>query len=554
VRAPESLAEWGWRLFQAGPKPPPRRLIDRLAGPLDDMLQALVQEAGTGLAILDHQGAILRVNPCLQQMVGEGCDLSPGRRAMVIFCARQAGEVWGEIEPVLLGVRPPRKFIARLAGDGASQATAEVATVVLREADGPISGVVLTLVDISAQTRLEAQMMQSQKLQAVGEFAAGVAHDFNNLLTAVIGAADEVLARGPADPDTIDDLHQIRSSADRGADLVRQLLAFGRQQALQPRSVAVNDAVQSLTGLLRRLLGGRVSLELSLDSPGSMVRMDPTQLDQVLVNLAVNARDAMKAGGRLTLRTGQIALEQALIQGAETIPPGRYAVVAVEDTGIGIPADLLPRIFDPFFTTRRDQGGSGLGLFTVQGIIRRSGGFLTMESVEGQGTRFCIHLPRHEAGEVLRPPDPDAPAALTAAGPCGRTVLLVDDDDGVRYLADRTLRKRGWTVLGADSGEAALALLHEDAARTAALSIIVTDAAMPGLDGLALVRAVRALRPGLPAILTSGYAEATIRGDRGAEGVQFLSKPYTQQAMMAAVEAWALPAGGSIRNETGPMR
>jgi two-component system, cell cycle sensor histidine kinase and response regulator CckA len=526
-----------------------RRLVDRLAGPPDDMLQALVQEAGVGMAILDHQGAILRVNLCLQRMAGEGCDLSPGRRATAIFCEQHADEVWAEIEPVLLDMRPPRKFVATL---GASQPTVEASSVVLREADGQISGVILTLVDISAQTQLEAQVRQSQKLQAVGELAAGVAHDFNNLLTAVIGAADEVLARGPADPDTIDDLHQIRSSADRGAALVRQLLTFGRQQALQPRVVAINDAVRSLAGLLRRLLGSTVALELNLHSPGLMVRMDPTQLDQVLVNLAVNARDAMKEGGRLTLNSGSITLDEAHVQGGETIPPGGYVVVEVQDTGTGIPVELLPRIFDPFFTTRRDQGGSGLGLFTVQGIIRRSGGFLIVASEEGQGTRFRIYLPRYEAGESLCPPD--VPAAPIAADPGGRTVLLVDDEDGVRHMADRALRKRGWTVIAADSGEAALALLHEDAARVGSLSIILSDAMMPGMDGLALVRAVRALRPGLPAILTSGYAETAIPGDRGTEGAYFLSKPYTLHAMMAMVEDCALQVDRPIRNETRSVR
>jgi two-component system cell cycle sensor histidine kinase/response regulator CckA len=549
VKIVAALAKWGRRLSPAWRTSSGRRLIDRLAGPPDDMLQALVQEAGVGMAILDRHGAILRMNPCLQRM--GGCDNSPADRVSAIFCEQQAGTVWAEIEPVLLGIRPPRKFVARL---GASGVTVEASSVVLREAEGPISGIVLTLVDISAQTRLEAQVMQSQKLQAVGELAAGVAHDFNNLLTAVIGAADEVLARGPADPDTIDDLRQIRSSADRGADLVRQLLTFGRQQALQPRIVAINDAVQSLAGLLRRLLGSNVALELNLDSPGPAVRMDPTQLDQVLVNLAVNARDAMRGGGRLTLCTRSITLDQAFVQGGETISPGCYGVVEVQDTGTGIPAEMLFRIFDPFFTSKRDQGGSGLGLFTVQSIVQRSGGFLAVESEEGRGTRFRIHLPRHEQETAESLPPPNTPRAPAAADPGGRTVLLVDDDDGVRTMTGRALRKRGWTVIAVDSGDAALAWLHEDAARAGSLSIIVSDAMMPGIGGPALVRAVQALQPGLPAILTSGYAETAIPGGRAAGWMQFLAKPYTLQAIMAVVEECALPVGGSIRNETRPVR
>ncbi len=509
------------------------RLIDRLAGPPDDLLQALVQEAAAGMAILDHQGGILRVNPRLQLMAG--VEIPPGGQVTALFCAQQAEAVWGEIEPVLLGVRPPRTFVATL---GESRLTVEASPVAVGEVDGQVSGVVLTLVDVSVRAQLVEQLMKSQRLEAVGTLAAGVAHDFNNLLTAMMGAADEALARGLADPDTMEDLRQIRSSAGRGADLVRQLLAFGREPASQPRVVGINDAVESLAGLLRRLLGPGVTLELDFGQPGAAIRMDPTQLDQVLVNLAVNARDAMKDGGRLTLRTLSVTLDQALTQGGEVIPPGRYGVVQVRDTGTGIPAEMLPRIFDPFFTTRRDQGGTGLGLFTVLGVVRRAGGYLAVESEAGQGTEFRIYLPQHEGGESPR--RPDAPAA-PAADPGGRAVLLVDDDDGVRHMASRALRNRGWTVLAADSGEAALALLQEESARAGSLSLIVSDAVMPGMDGLALVRAVRALRPGLPAILTSGYAEAVARSGQGADRVHFLSKPYPLQALMQAVEEHAEP-------------
>ena len=215
--------------------------------------------------------------------------------------------------------------------------------------------------DITAQRRLEAQLTQSQKLQAVGQLAGGIAHDFNNLLTAVMGAADDALARKLPDQETVEDLEQIRGSAERGAALVRQLLAFGRQQTLQPRPVSINASVESVSGLLRRLLGSTIRLELQLEQPGRTVRVDPTQLDQVLVNLAVNARDAMAEGGQLTLRTGSITLYRPLVRGEETIPPGRYVMVEVQDTGVGIPPDVLPRIFDPFFTTRARAGWQRAG-------------------------------------------------------------------------------------------------------------------------------------------------------------------------------------------------
>ncbi len=541
---------WEWRWPRRRPRT--KQLIERLAGPLDDMLQVLVQESSVGIAIVDQAGRLIRVNDALQRMVDRECDLSAGQPVRNIFCEERQEEVWDELAPALQGRRPPRSFITMLQGKGGvSEQTVEVSAVALRESDDTVSGAVLQLTDISAQKRLEAQLAQSQKLQAVGQLAGGIAHDFNNLLTAIIGAADEALARGLPETETVEDLEQILTSATRGAALVRQLLAFGRQQTLQPRAVSINEAVENLTGLLRRLLGSTIRLELELEQPGRTVRVDPTQLDQVLVNLAVNARDAMADGGQLTLRTGHITLYRALIRGEETIPPGRYVMVEVQDTGTGIPPDVLPRIFDPFFTTRRERGGSGLGLSTVHGIIRQSDGFLAVDSLLGKGTRIRIYLPRHDgdamaiprlpAGDVaVAAPAPQPGVAAVPSGtPAGRTVLLVDDEDGVRRLAARALTKEGWTVLSAESGEAALALLADQADGTK-LSAVLSDVVMPGMDGPSLVRAVRSLHPGLPAILASGYAEEAVRGDLAAEDIAFLPKPYTLKAMLAAVDERAL--------------
>ena len=552
----------------------PARLIDRLAAPLDDLLQVVVGEAGIGMAVIDCEGIIVRVNDSLCRMVGDTHrGLGPGQPVADIFCADSQKEAWAKIAPAVQGSGLARTFTSMLCGPEGLRRTVTVFAVPLREADGAISGAMLQLSDITAQRRLEAQLLQSQKLQAVGQLAAGIAHDFNNLLTAVIGAAEEALER-PLDPLTQEDLQQIRSSAERGADLVRQLLAFGRQQALQPQVLAINDTVMRVSALLRRVLGGKVFLELDLESPGKLVCVDPTQLDRVLINLAVNARAAMPEGGRLTLHTGHITLYRALVHGPETIPPGRYVMVEVQDTGIGIPSELLPRIFEPFFTTRREQGGSGLGLSTVHGIVRQSGGYLAVESEVGRGTRFRIYLVRHDAPAAIladapailapepapslpafpRPvfppmePPPVAPALPTppAAAACvtagGRLILLVDDEDGVRRLAVRALSNRGWAVLDAESAEAALALLQEDPAHLAALCAVVSDVVMPGMDGPALVRAVRALRPGMPAILVSGYAEEAVRGDLAHEATLFLPKPYTLKHLAAALQECALPA------------
>ena len=322
---------------------------------------------------------------------------------------------------------------------------------------------------------------------------------------------------GPPDPDA----QQILDSAGRGAGLVHQLLAFGRQQTLQPRALAVNEAITTLSSLLDRLLGAQVRLVLDLETPGRMVRVDPTQLDQVLVNLAVNARHAMPDGGTLTLRSGHINLYRSLILGEETIPPGRYVMIEVQDTGIGIPADVLPRIFDPFFTTRREHGGNGLGLSTVHGIVRQSDGFLAVESVMGKGSRFRIYLPRFDVEHATAKLE-QKPVSLTSSGE-RRVVLLVDDDDAVRRVAERALIRRGWTVLAADQADAALALVAAEGGEVCA---VISDVVMPGMDGPALVRALRETLPGLPAILVSGYAEETLRRQLVGEGVVFLAKPY----------------------------
>ncbi len=541
---------WPWHVL-----PEAKSLVERLAAPLDDALYVLVHESAIGIVIVDQHGRIVRVNPALRAMADRAYDLSPGDPAVDIFSEPQRAEVWEELRPMLRGSRPARAFVSTLRGKGNRlEHTVKVTAVVLREPDASVSGAVLQFTDLSAQRRLEAQLAHSQKLQSVGQLAAGIAHDFNNLLTAMLGAAEEALDRGPNGAETTADLQQIRTSAERGAALVRQLLAFGRQQTLQPRVMAINDAVLGLVDLLRRLLGSAVKLTLALDSPDCLVCVDPTQLDQVLVNLAVNARDAMPDGGELALQTGHITLYRALTRGQETIPPGRYVMVEVHDTGVGIPDDVLPRIFDPFFTTRRERGGSGLGLSTVHGIVRQSGGYLAVDSMVGQGTSFRIYLPRHSEPAVAIPAQPTGlPAGLVlpsiptlsrpiaASSGAGRLVLVVDDEAAVLRLAVRALTRGGWQVLAADTAEAALALLAEPE-QMAGLSAVVSDVVMPGMDGVELVREIRRHRPGLPAILASGYAEGAVHGDLAEQDILYLPKPYTLKAMVAAVDNRALPA------------
>ncbi|WP_270937901.1 ATP-binding protein, partial [Falsiroseomonas oryzae] len=397
------------------------------------------------------------------------------------------------------------------------------------------SGALLRVAPVAAAEQ-SAQNASAARLQSVGALAGGIAHDFNNLLTAISGSAEAALSRDPDGP-AAPELRQVMESAARGAALVRQLLAFARQQAMNPRVVELNDAVAAMGGLLKRLLGSRVRLSVELEQPGRRVRIDPTQLDQVIMNLALNARDAMPDGGSLRIATGHAVVLHPEPLGAEELPPGRYAVLEVGDSGAGIPPDLLPRIFDPFFTTKRDQGGSGLGLSTVHGIVRQSGGFIAAESRVGEGTTFRIWLPRHE-GTSDSPPPAEPPPAVVAPKPAeareGRTILLVEDEPALLSLAERALRRAGFDVLPAASAEDALELLEKGAPTPIAL---VSDVVMPGMDGLALAAKLRERDPDLPVLLVSGYAEVALGRDLEAERLKLLPKPYALADLVAELRA-----------------
>jgi two-component system cell cycle sensor histidine kinase/response regulator CckA len=467
------------------------------------LTQALLADPGAAVALLDAEARIVEAGPGLVALGGAAATLA---------------------EPVASEIREAVHHRKRLA------ASAELITP---EGRVPVSvsvvptgltapAAVLRMVDLRPERALQSQLAQAQRLQAVGQLAGGIAHDFNNLLTAISGAAEDLGSQTSAAGQ--DDLAQIRSSASRGADLVRQLLAFGGQQTLQPRVVALNDAVRSAASLLGRLLGPGITLRLELEEPGRRVQVDPTQLDQVLVNLAVNARDAMQGDGTLTIATGRRLLLQPETDGAQLLPPGRYATIEVRDTGPGIPQDVLPRIFEPFFTTKRGRGGTGLGLSTVHGIVRQSGGFLSVQTQPGQGTCFCITLPRHEAPLAI--PEQPAPPTPPARTENQAKLLLVDDEDAVRRVVARALRRAGWDVVEASCGEDALSL------DPGPLSLLISDVMMPGMDGPSLVRAARARQPSLPAILISGYADAAQRKQLAREDICFLAKPFAMSDLV----------------------
>ena len=405
------------------------------------------------------------------------------------------------------------------------------------EAGRPL--VLAVLDDATALKTLEAQFAQSQKMQAVGQLAGGIAHDFNNLLTAISGHCDLLLLRHDREGTDYADLVQIHQNANRAASLVGQLLAFSRKQTLRPQRVDLYDVLSELTHLLNRLLGEKVRLDLR-HAPGlGMIRADKRQLEQVLVNLAVNARDAMAEGGTIVIATERAELAEEMKRDRAVVPAGDYALIRVSDTGHGIPPDRLQKIFEPFYTTKRPGEGTGLGLSTAYGIVKQTGGFIFVDSVPGEGTTFLLYFPIHEAtaaelAAAAPPAPPPRPLVLQGEG----VVLLVEDEAPVRAFASRALRLRGYTVLEAENAEAALRLLDDPDVQ---VDIFVTDVVMPGMDGPSWVRKALERRPGVKVVFVSGYAEDSFADTQGriANSV-FLPKPFSLNDLTATVQGQLL--------------
>ncbi|ODP38303.1 response regulator [Sphingomonas turrisvirgatae] len=399
------------------------------------------------------------------------------------------------------------------------------------------AAVMLSLRDAGEEGRLKRQVAQATKMQAVGQLAGGVAHDFNNILTAVIGHCDLMLMRhAPGDSD-YDDIQQILLNSNRAAALTRQLLAFSRQQTLRPQVLQLPDVVSEVSNLLKRLLGETVQLEVNHGRNLGPVRADPGQLEQVVVNLAVNARDAMLAknpngGGTLTIETLSVPTHEVRAMDEDVLPVGDYTALRVSDTGTGIPAEVLAHIWEPFFTTKEVGKGTGLGLSTVYGIIKQSGGYIFAESPKGRGAVFTIYLPVHAAAEPAKLPAASAKPVQGDLWGSG-TVLLVEDEAMVRAVAERALARQGYTVLSAENGEAALELL----AKADKPDLLISDVVMPSMDGPTMVKHVRKLYPDLPILFMSGYAEEQLRKSIDIDNVAFLPKPFSVQQLAEAARA-----------------
>lgn len=391
---------------------------------------------------------------------------------------------------------------------------------------------IAVLNDATELKTLEAQFVQSQKMQAIGQLAGGVAHDFNNLLTAISGHCDLLLLRHDQGDQDFGDLVQINQNANRAAALVSQLLAFSRKQTLRPETLDLRDTLSDLTHLLNRLVGEKVTLTLSHDPVLKPVRADKRQLEQVLMNLVVNARDAMPQGGEIRIETEVIHLDDALERDRATLPPGEYVTVKVRDEGVGIAPDKIQKVFEPFYTTKRTGEGTGLGLSTAYGIIKQTGGYIFVDSVEGKGTEFIIYFPVHADLPHADVSSTDEQAPVQVRHGEG-VVLLVEDEAPVRAFASRALRLRGYTVLEAESAEDALKTLQDP---ELSVDVFVTDVVMPGLDGPTWVREALKERPQVRVVFVSGYAEGAF-GDAEPDipNSVFLPKPFSLNQLTETV-------------------
>jgi two-component system cell cycle sensor histidine kinase/response regulator CckA len=488
----------------------------------------LFAEAPVGIGFLDSNGAITECNSAFRELLApEAARLNGRRLADLVTPDDRPGVV------AALGASSVSQSSTPEIRGHASDRVCRLFVTTFADAEGGTSHVA-HLIDATEQKKLELQFAQSQKMQAVGQLAGGVAHDFNNLLTAMIGFCDLLLLRHRPGDQSFADLMQIKQNANRAASLVRQLLAFSRQQTLRPTVLSVTDVLAELTHLLRRLLGETIELDISHGRDLYSVKVDQGQLEQVIINLAVNARDAMgEDGGNLRIQTQNVELTAAIEREGETVPPGAYVLIEIADDGHGIAKEHLDRIFEPFFSTKDVGGGTGLGLSTVYGIVKQTGGFILVDSTVGMGTTFRIYLPRYQetvAEAAARQRETAQTRDLTGMA----NLLLVEDEDAVRSFAARALRKKGYTVTEASSGEQALEVLDGDGGD---VDVLITDVVMPTIDGPTLVKRARERQDDLKVIFISGYTEDSFRQQLdSAADVRFLSKPFSLKELAAAVK------------------
>jgi two-component system, cell cycle sensor histidine kinase and response regulator CckA len=483
--------------------------------------RTILENIGDGVMITDRQGRYVDVNPRACEVTGYSREELLQLNTVDTYLPDERADV------------PPG--LAELARSGSASYERSLlrkdGSVIIVEVNAralPAGNLLATLRDVTDRKRLEEQLRQAQKMEAVGRLAGGVAHDFNNVLTAIFGYADLMAEEVPASSAARQDLDEIRKAAQRATALTRQLLAFSRQQVLAPVVLSMNDLVEDVDKMLRRLVGEDVELRVALASDAGNVRADPGQLQQVIMNLVVNARDAMPTGGKLLIETADAELTEQYAELHQPVIPGQYVMLAVSDTGVGMDAQTRARIFEPFFTTKEKSKGTGLGLSTVYGIVKQSGGYIWVYSEAGHGTTFKVYLPR-----VNAPVEPQPPAREAATVTGTETILLAEDDEMLRPLAKGLLGKLGYTVLEAENAEQALAVAG---AHPGPIHLLVADVVMPGASGRELARRLEPTRPDTRVLYVSGYTDdAIVHHGMLEPGLNFLQKPFTPTALARKV-------------------
>ena len=482
------------------------------------------------IAALDAEGRIGRTNASFLRLFGQAIMTGTTRRLVDLVRLADRPTLEQALKTAAEGHATVQFIDALLTGDSERTARFFINPV----ADGAgTEAIIINALDITEQRTLENQVRQQQKMESVGQLAGGIAHDFNNVLTAIIGFSDLLLANHrPSDP-SFQDIMNIKQNANRAAGLVRQLLAFSRRQTLRPQVLVLRDTLSDLSMLLERLLGENVKLQLVHGRDLWPIKFDINQFEQVIINLAVNGRDAMIGGGTMTIRTRNLTPNEIGPFGYKPLPAAEYVLIEVEDTGTGMPPEVQARIFEPFFSTKEVGKGTGLGLSTVYGIIKQTGAHIFFDSKVGKGTTFRIFVPRYVPREGEVPVQPEAQveiADLTGTA----TILLVEDEEAVRAFAARALQSRGYRVFEASSGVEALEVMQESGG---SVDLVVSDVVMPELDGPSMLRELRKTRPDLKIIFVSGYAEDAFRKNLPVdEKFHFLPKPFSLKQLAVAVK------------------
>lgn len=490
--------------------------------------RSLVEEAPYAICRATGSGELLQTNRAMAEMLGYGAAAAPElllRDLPLIFTPPGSFEEFREA--LLAAGSHPGEDATWLCRD-CHAIQVRVSGRVVRDAAEKLLYLDIFAEDVTEKKRLEAELSQAQRMQAIGQLAGGVAHDFNNLLTVIIGQL-ELLAANPRDPAGSGRLGEIRHAAEKASSLTRQLLALSRRQVLQSRTVNLNEVIGPLMHILRRLIKENVDLEFR-PAPGlGSVRADPNEMERVLVNLAVNAQDAMPQGGRLSIETADVYVAEDSRHRPENLPPGNYICILVRDTGAGMDAETRRRAFEPFFTTKHPSQGTGLGLSVVYGVVRQTGGYIHLESVPGAGTTFRIYLPRVDAVPVTA----SIPVPADTFPPGSETILVAEDDPAIRRLVAGTLEELGYRVLCAADGDAALQVA---ASHKGEIDLLLSDVVMPARGGNELAAALKTCSPDLKVILVSGYSgNALAQNELDAAGFYFLQKPFSIDSLAQAV-------------------